>query len=399
MLSSRWKLLACACLLVAAGCDSDATTGPQLDETVLVELAAQRADAADEGRIVFMNWNVYIGAAIEDALGVPPEQIQYAAGMAFARVLANDFASRAAAMGEETARFGPHLIGFQEVTLFEVFNGVSFTPILDYETMLLAALGPDYAVAAKSQNFQTPVLPVTLPNVSCFADQSCAPPPDCAFVGECMLIQLTDYDLVVARTDVATANPQTHRFTYNLGDGPFADPSIPFPIYRGWASVDATIDGLELRFASTHLEPADLADGSIVPALEQLQRLQAGELAAIIGTDLPVVSVGDYNTDAYGASTATYQDLLVYGFEDAWSQSGDGMTCCQTEDLSIRKSIRDRRVDLIMLRGDFGLLEPGIQGAVHPRVLGSRIADMTDSGLWPSDHGGVLATMKLPRRN
>jgi endonuclease/exonuclease/phosphatase family metal-dependent hydrolase len=198
---------------------------------------------------------------------------------------------------------------------------------------------------------------------------------------------------------VATDNPQAHRFTFNLGDGPFADPSIPFPIYRGWASVDAEIDGLELRFASTHLEPADLPDGSIVPALEQLQRLQAGELAASIGTDLPVVSVGDYNTDAYGASTATYADLLAYGFEDAWSQSGDGMTCCQTEDLSLRKSIRDRRVDLIMLRGDFGLLEPGIQGAVSTRILGSRIADLTDTGLWPSDHSGVLATMRLPRRN
>ena len=345
-----------------------------------------------------MNWNVYIGAAIEDALGVPPEQIQYAAGMAFARVLANDFASRAGEMGEQATRFGPHLIGFQEVTLFEVFNGEDFVPILDYEAMLLAALGPDYAVAAKSQNFQTPVLPVTLPVVPCFADQSCAPPPACASVGECLLIRLTDYDLVVARTDVATSNPQAHRFTYNLGDGPFADPSIPFPIYRGWASVDATIEGLELRFASTHLEPADLADGSIVPELEQLQRLQAGELAATIGTDLPVVSVGDYNTDAYGSSTETYQDLLVFGFEDAWSQSGNGMTCCQTEDLSIRKSIRDRRVDLIMLRGDFGLLEPGIPGAVSTRVLGSRIADLTDSGLWPSDHAGVLATMKLPRR-
>ena len=124
-------------------------------------------------------------------------------------------------------------------------------------------------------------MPVTLPDVPCAGDQSCAPPPDCAFIGECLLIRLTDYDLVVARTDVATENPQAHRFTYNLGDGPFADPSIPFPIYRGWASVDATIDGLELRFASTHLEPADLPDGSIVPALEQLQRLQAGELAAI----------------------------------------------------------------------------------------------------------------------
>jgi hypothetical protein len=399
MFAPRWRLFACAGLLAAAGCNSDAVTGTRLDDSDLNDLVAQRADAANEGRIVLMDWNVFVGAAIEDALGVPPEQIQYAAGAAFARVLANDFASRAAAIGEEAMRFQPHLVGFQEVTLFEMFTGTGFAPILDYEAMLLAALGPDYTVAAKSQNFETPILPVTLPTVPCASDQSCAPPPDCAFVGECMLIRLTDYDLVVARTDVATANPQAHRFTYNLGDGPFADPSIPFPIYRGWASVDATVDGFELRFASTHLEPADLPDGSIVPVLEQLQRLQAGELAATIGVDLPVVTVGDYNSDAYGASTATYEDLLTYGFEDAWSQSGDGMTCCQTEDLSIRQSIRDRRVDLIMLRGDFGLLEPGIQGAVRTRVLGSRIADLSDTGLWPSDHSGVLATMKLPRRD
>ena len=395
----HWQYLMLTGLIAVAACDSDRVINPLPDESAVLELPAIRADAADEGRIVFMDWNVYIGAAIEDALAVPEEQIQYAAGPAFARVLANDFASRAAAIGEEAARFGPHLIGFQEVTLFEVFDGLSFTPILDYEAILLAALGPEYSVAASSENFQTPVLPVTLPDVPCYADQSCAPPPDCAFVGECLLIRLTDFDLVVARSDIETANPQANRFTYNLGAPPFVDPAIPFPIYRGWASIDATIEGLTLRFASTHLEPADRADGTIVPELEALQRLQAGEFAASIGTDLPIVAAGDFNTDAYGASTATYEDLLSYGFEDAWSQSGGGMTCCQTEDLSDRKSIRDRRVDLILLRGEFGLGEPGIRGAVRTRVLGSRPADLTESGLWPSDHAGVLATMKLPRRN
>jgi hypothetical protein len=389
----------CAGMVAAAACESDRVTGPVPDESAVLELPAMRAEAADEGRIVFMDWNVYIGAAIEDALAVPEEQIQYAAGAAFARVLANDFASRAAAIAAEADRFAPHLIGLQEVTLFEVFDGVSFTPILDYEAILLAALGPDYAVAARSENFQTPVLPVTLPDVPCFSDQSCAPPPDCAFIGECLLIRLTDFDLVVARSDVETVNPQANRFTYNLGAPPFLDPAIPFPIYRGWASIDATIDGLTLRFASTHLEPADRADGSIVPELEALQRLQAGELAASVGTDLPIVAVGDFNTDAYGASTATYEDLLSFGFEDAWSQSGGGMTCCQTEDLSIRKPIRDRRVDLILLRGEFGLGQPGVDGAVRTRVLGNRPADLSETGLWPSDHAGVLATMKLPRRH
>ncbi len=395
----HWQYLLCFGLMAVAACESDRVVNPLPDESAVLELPAIRADAADEGRIVFMNWNVYIGAAIEDALTVPEDQIQYAAGAAFARVLANDFSSRAAAIGEEAARFGPHLIGFQEVTLFEVFDGVSYTPILDYEAILLAALGPDYSVAASSENFQTPVLPVTLPDVPCYEDRSCAPPPDCAFVGECLLIRLTDFDLVVARSDVETANPQANRYTFNLGAPPFVDPSIPFPIYRGWASIDATIDGLALRFASTHLEPADRADGSIVPELEALQRLQAAEFGATVGTDVPIVAVGDFNTDAYGASTATYEDLLSSGFQDAWSQSGGGMTCCQTEDLSIRKPIRDRRVDLILLRGEFGLGQPGVRGAVRTRVLGNRPADLAETGLWPSDHAGVLAAMKLPRRD
>jgi len=398
MTISRWKLLAPLALILAAGCEPESVTGPAADRTVPIELSSQQAAAADEGRIVFMDWNVFIGAAIERALEVPPEEIQYAAGEAFARVLANDFASRASAIGAEAARFQPHLLAFQEVTLFELFTGEDFVPFLDYEALLLEALGSDYSVAARSQNFQTPPLPVTLPDVPCFADRSCAPPPDCAFAGQCLLVRLTDYDIVVARSDVPTSNPQANRFTYNLGEGPFADPSIPFPIYRGWASIDVSVEGLEFRFASTHLEPADLPDGTIVPALEQLQRLQAGEFAAAVGTDLPVVAGGDFNTDAYGTSTATYADLLSYGFEDAWSQSGDGMTCCQEEDLSDPKSIRDRRVDLVLLRGEFGLLEPGIRGAVRTRVLGSRISDLSETGLWPSDHAGVLAEMKLPRR-
>jgi len=35
---------------------------------------------------------------------------------------------------------------------------------------------------------------------------------------------------------------------------------------------------------------------------------------------------------------------------------------------------------------------------VRTRVLGSRISDLAETGLWPSDHAGVLAEMKLPRR-
>jgi len=63
-------------------------------------------------------------------------------------------------------------------------------------------------------------------------------------------------------------------------------------------------------------------------------------------------------------------------------------TCCQESFLLNPGSTLSRRIDLVLVRGDFAVL--GID------VVGGESSDRTPSGLWPSDHAGVVATLRLP---
>jgi hypothetical protein len=76
---------------------------------------------------------------------------------------------------------------------------------------------------------------------------------------------------------------------------------------------------------------------------------------------------------------------------DAWivARPGEnGFTCCQAEDLLNPLNLASERIDLVLFRGDFGVMAADI--------LGEDPADRTESGLWPSDHAGVAATLRLP---
>ena len=50
-------------------------------------------------------------------------------------------------------------------------------------------------------------------------------------------------------------------------------------------------------------------------------------------------------------------------------------------------STLDERIDFVFHRGGFRTLSVD--------VTGDELADRTISGLWPSDHAGVLATLRL----
>jgi endonuclease/exonuclease/phosphatase family metal-dependent hydrolase len=142
-----------------------------------------------------------------------------------------------------------------------------------------------------------------------------------------------------------------------------------------------TARGITFRVVTTHLH---------VPL--QVQLLQVTELLqSAASTNLPVILAGDFNAnaaDAVDPSFATYQILLDAQFLDAWSQanpSTPGLTCCQAANLLNPESALDRRIDLVMFRGPFL--------ASDVRVVGDQPIDRTPSGLWPSDHAGVVATL------
>ncbi len=75
------------------------------------------------------------------------------------------------------------------------------------------------------------------------------------------------------------------------------------------------------------------------------------------------------------------------GFVDVWTGSG-GLTCCHAVDLHYPGSTLTKRMDLVLTKGGFN--------PVAVDVVGEESADRTASGLWPSDHAGVVATLQIP---
>jgi endonuclease/exonuclease/phosphatase family metal-dependent hydrolase len=129
----------------------------------------------------------------------------------------------------------------------------------------------------------------------------------------------------------------------------------------------------------------------LLPVTSSFRQAQAAELLANpAATDLPLVLVGDFNSPGDGTGVA-YNALMAARFKDAWTLAGgggDGRTCCQADDLLNAVSTLDRRIDLVLFRG-----------AVTPlaaTVVGNRPVSMTPSlMMWPSDHAGVAATLRL----
>lgn len=206
-------------------------------------------------------------------------------------------------------------------------------------------------------------------------------------------VRLTDRDAVLVRADVLYSDPQS--VVYN------ADVQIPLTdfltihIREGWSSVVASLgNGVNVRFVSTHLE---------IQEFQPVGELQAQELLDALKDDpLPTILVGDFNSDVYGKdpsrATAVYGMITGAGFTDLWakpSRSAPGLTCCQSDSLSNRLSNFDQRVDFIFAR-NFAFTMPGGSVVTTRKVLGDRLADRTASGLWPSDHAGVVLTLLAP---
>jgi hypothetical protein len=195
-------------------------------------------------------------------------------------------------------------------------------------------------------------------------------------------VRASTRDVLLVRTgagaDLKVSNLQVQQF---WPTPPLGTTLVQVPAPRGWASIDVTARGSTFRVVTTHLH---------VPP--QVQLLQVTELLqSAASTNLPVILAGDFNANAANPADptfATYQILLNAQFLDAWSQanpSAVGFTCCQAANLLNPASALDRRVDLVMFRGPFI--------ASDVRVVGDQPIDLTPSGLWPSDHAGVVATL------
>jgi endonuclease/exonuclease/phosphatase family metal-dependent hydrolase len=343
-----------------------------LAAAALLAVPAARAEQphpfAGDRQVTVMAQNLYLGTDLNPIFGAPTLPALFAAVSAgWLQVQSNDFPARAQAIADEIAAAKPDLVGLQEAILFRTDfppDG-SATPAetvaYDFVHLLVAALA-DRGLAYDPVSVYT----------GTDAELPAGFPPQ-------LDVRLTDHVVVLARADEKTAdlklsNEQSGRYPTALTVPTVAGP-ITLP--RGWVSVDVKIRGKSFRFVTTHLE-------AFSPLIRNPQAAEL--LADPAATELPVVAVGDFNSGP-GADLGAYGILLGGGFSDAWPD-GAGLTCCHTNDLHNPNPTLTKRVDLVLTRGGFS--------TVSADVVGEDPADRTPSGLWPSDHAGVVATLRLP---
>jgi endonuclease/exonuclease/phosphatase family metal-dependent hydrolase len=342
--------------------------------TALLAVPVARADQphpfAGGRQVTVMTQNLYLGTDLNPIFGAPSLPALFAAvGAGWLQVQANDFPARAQAIAAQIAAARPDLVGLQEAELYrtDLPPDGSATPAetvaYDFIQLLVDAL------AQRGLSYE----PVAVFNGTDVELPAGLPPT--------LDVRFSDRVTMLARTDEKTAdlklsNPQAGTYPTALRLNTVAG-TITAP--RGWVSVDVKIRGKSFRLITTHLEAFS----------PQVRNPQAAEL--LVGpadTDLPVVAVGDFNSGP-GTDLGAYDTLLAGGFSDAWpSANGAGLTCCHPNDLHNPSPTLTKRVDLVLTRGGFE--------TVSADVLGEEPGDRTPSGLWPSDHAGVVATLRLP---
>ena len=99
------------------------------------------------------------------------------------------------------------------------------------------------------------------------------------------------------------------------------------------------------------------------------------------------IAVGDFNSAADGSTTASYAALTA-AFTDAWVVNGadPGYSCCQSSTLTNPVSQAGSRIDLVLAHGAVAPVSAQLVGHVPFRAV---------PPLWPSDHSGVVATVRL----
>jgi len=313
---------------------------------------------------------MFIGADLSPILGATSfDEFLIAVANAYLDVQQSNIPERAAAVADEIQANQPHLIGLQEVSIWRTGppGGPATTVTYDALQSLLdelAVRGLHYTPIAILDEFQ-------------------AEAPSALGIN----IGFTDRDVVLARSDLATSglklsNVQAQHFATNFA---FTSPILgQLTVPRGWISVDGKIRGKQFRFVNAHLE-------SFHPGV---QAAQASEL--ILGpanTELPVMIAGDLNTESASgdpALNAGHQIIVGAGFQDAWTVShpaDPGFTWPLHLEDPFTSVAPFQRIDLILFRGQLEVLST--------ELFGHTPADRTASGLWPSDHAGVVSSINL----
>jgi endonuclease/exonuclease/phosphatase family metal-dependent hydrolase len=350
-LSSLRKHIAVAALATVA-----AATG-------LTAIWANVANAGDSTPpLSVMTRNLDLGSDLGPVITAKtPDLFAHAVTEVYDEIAASNIGERADGIAAEIGRTMPMVVSLQEVSLIQrltpTASGLAPLDEIDQLGDLRAALarrGLNYALAVDASEFDATA------------------PSDAGYY-----VRLLDQNVILTRADLpakqfSSANPRSGHFTDQL----LLPTAVgPIPSTRGWASVDVTRQGVTVRVIDAHLEESSTSDG-----VAQAQEL----LADPAQTTLPVVIAGDINSGP-GTSTDTYS-VLAAAMTDTWSATkphDPGLTwALHGEDGLPLQTTPSQRIDVIFSRG----LTP-----VTDVLIGTD--DLTASGLYPSDHAGVVARL------
>jgi len=370
-------------------------------------LAGPDSKGTDVYKLKIMTQNLYVGADVFRIFeGAPcgPLQSVY---QIFETVQATNFPERAEAIADLVMRERPHVIGLQEVSLIRsqfpsdgaiIVEGFPpdltfrFEPnaefvVYDYlELMMnaLAARGLDYVVVDDATSWNADIeFPMATFDESCNLTTT---PTD---------LRLTDRDVLLVRGDLTTSNAMSANFAINLPveinvGGPLP---LAFEFTRGFGATNVTVGKYTYRVANTHLEVGDAEDSA--SPLNAVQLLQVLELiGTVTGTPFPLTVIGDFNSSpGLFDPRPAYRMMTEADYVDLWTvRQGPfdpGFTCCHDEDLRNMVPSLYEGVDHVLSRLPGGSKLLPIQW----QTVGDRDNEKSASGLWPSDHAGVVTTL------
>lgn len=324
------------------------------------------ADAVTPAKpdLTVMSRNLYLGADIIKLVGAQDLAGEAQLAAALHQVVDQTrYPVRVKAIAREIRRTKPDVIGLQEVArYYRGADGASHdqpatTPLYDWLALLrteLKALGLRYRVVVEQTE-----LDITVPSAE----------------GYPLRLQLGNAVLVRGgkRARVTKVKPLSGRFADQLQ---VALPSGPVALMRGYAGLDGTVAGQRFRFLDPHAEAYSPA-----AANGQFKELLAGPAKS---RKLPTIIAGDFNSDPADTGTDNaYKTVIAAGFVNTGRRVD---TCCQSETVNNPVSQLDEWIDHIVVRPRAKVLRWD--------VIGETPADMID-GLWPSDHAGVVATIRL----
>ncbi len=356
--------------------------------------------------VTVMTRNLYLGADINrpvnaalaaQAAGGTPQQVLVALANAthVTRDIVDrtDFPVRTGLLAKEIARTRPDLVGLQEVALWRsgplelTQVGVPNATEVDYDYLQILL----DALAARGQHY-------VAVNVGERADVE-APsftgsPFDGTMGGTVRDVRMTMRDVILMRAGKARVLDSGDTiYAYNLQ---VSVAGVPMSFDRGFQWVDVRKGHQRFRFVNTHLEAFS----------SDLALAQVSELLAATPTDRNVIFVCDCNSDPLDdrvkpVDTVPHKaayDLVTgpAGFTDEWlrwrpAEQGWTSGLSETVDDATGDGF-DHRIDMVFARSARGKGYAVDKG----RVTGTSVADRDPAtGLWPSDHGGVVLRLRL----